>query len=44
MLVLQTAFLREQDLENKLVHMHDVITKANAVAKENLLVRFQCKR
>ncbi|XP_065909561.1 sarcolemmal membrane-associated protein-like isoform X2 [Dysidea avara] len=35
--ILETAFLREQDLENKLVHMHDVITKANVVAKENLL-------
>ena len=36
---LQTAFLREQDMENKLVHMHDIVSKAQAVAKDNMLVR-----
>lgn len=37
---LQTAFLREQDMENKLVHMHDIVSKAHAVAKDNMLVRW----
>lgn len=26
-------------MENKLVHMHDIVSKAHAVAKDNMLVR-----
>lgn len=27
-------------MENKLVHMHDIVSKAQAVAKDNMLVRY----